>query len=96
MSISASEREDWAGSEPDQLNSSEPSDLQGELMRVLSRAVQELELTWNPPEEPVRSKLDSWYFRCTWYTDGVGAFLPRRARAAGEDVVCAPIGARPL
>ncbi len=45
MSISASEKEDWAGSEPDQLNSSEPSDLQEELMRVLSKAVQELELT---------------------------------------------------
>ncbi len=36
MSISASEKEDWAGSEPDQLSSSEPSDLQEELMRVLS------------------------------------------------------------
>ncbi len=59
MSISASEKEDWAGSEPDQLDSSEPSDLQEELMRVLSKAVQELELTWSPPEEPVRSKLDS-------------------------------------
>ncbi len=60
MSISASEKEDWAGSEPEQLGSSEPSGLQEELMRVLSKAVQELELTWNPPEEPVRSKLDSW------------------------------------
>ncbi len=45
MSISASEREDWAGSEPDHLDSSGPSDLQEELMRVLSKAVQELELT---------------------------------------------------
>ncbi len=59
MSISASEEEDWAGSEPDHLDSSEPSDLQEELMRVLSKAVQELELTWSPPEELVRSKLDS-------------------------------------
>ncbi len=65
MSISASEKEDWVGSEPDHLGSSEPSDLQEELMRVLSKAVQELELTWSPPEEPVRSKLDSWYFRST-------------------------------
>ncbi len=62
MSISASEKDGWAGSEPEQLGSSEPSGLQEELMRVLSKAVQELELTWNPPEEPVRSKLDSWYF----------------------------------
>ncbi len=69
MSISASEKEDWAGSEPEQLSSSEPSDLQEELMRVLSKAVQELELTWNPPEEPVRSKLDSWYFRSTRKAD---------------------------
>ncbi len=38
-------------------------------MRVLSKAVQELELTWNPPEEPVRSKLDSWYFRSTRKAD---------------------------
>ncbi len=66
MSISASEKEDWAGSEPDQLDSSEPSDLQEELMRVLSKAVQELELTWSPPEEPVRSKLD---FRSTHKAD---------------------------
>ncbi len=69
MSISASEKEGWAGSEPEQLGSSEPSGLQEELMRVLSKAVQELELTWNPPEEPVRSKLDSWYFRSTRKAD---------------------------
>ncbi len=69
MSISASEREDWAGSESDHLDSSGPSDLQEELMRVLSKAVQELELTWSPPEEPVRSKLGSWYFRSTQKAD---------------------------
>ncbi|KAK2887453.1 hypothetical protein Q8A67_015681 [Cirrhinus molitorella] len=60
MSISASEREDWAGSEADQLDSAGTPNLQEELMRVLSKAVQELELTWSPPEEPARSKLDSW------------------------------------
>ncbi len=38
-------------------------------MRVLSKAVQELELTRSPPEEPVRSKLDSWYFRSTCKAD---------------------------
>ncbi len=69
MSISASEKEEWAGSEPEQSGSSEPSGLQEEFMRVLSKAVQELELTWNPPEEPVRSKLDSWYFRSTRKAD---------------------------
>ncbi len=45
MSISASEREDWAGSEPDQMDSSGPSDLQEELMRVLSR----LSRSWSLP-----------------------------------------------
>ncbi len=75
MSISASEKEDWAGSEPDHLDSSEPSYLQEELMRVLSKAVQELELTWSPPEEPVRSKLDSWYFRSTRKADSRPRFL---------------------
>ncbi len=69
MSISASEREDWVGSEPDQMDSSGHSDLQKELTRVLSKAVHELELTWSPPEEPVRSKLDSWYFRSTRKVD---------------------------
>ncbi len=29
----------------------------------MNKAVQELELSWNPPKEPSRSKLDSWYFR---------------------------------
>ncbi len=38
-------------------------------MRVLSKAVQELELTWSPPEEPARSKLDSWYFKSTRKVD---------------------------
>ncbi len=28
-----------------------------------------MELTWSPPEEPVRSKLDSWYFRSTRKAD---------------------------
>ncbi len=65
MSISASEREDWAGLETDQMDSPLSSYLQEELMRVMSKAVKELELTWSPPEEPVRSKLDSWYFRST-------------------------------
>ncbi len=78
MSISASEKEDWAGSEPHHLDSSEPSDLQEELMRVLSKAVQELGLTWSPPEEPVRSKLDSWYFRSTRKADSRASvpFIP--------------------
>ncbi len=63
MSISASEKEEWEESERDRSDSEGPSDFQEELIRVLNKAVQELELAWNPQEEPAKSKLDSWYFR---------------------------------
>ncbi len=63
MSISASEKEEWVGSERDPSDSEGPSDPQEELIRVMNKAVQELELSWNPPEEPAKSKLDSWYCR---------------------------------
>ncbi len=63
MSISASEKEELAESERDRSGSEGPSDLQEELIIVMNKAVQELELAWNPPVEPVKSKLDSWYFR---------------------------------
>ncbi len=59
MSISASEKEKWAESE----RSEGPSDLQEEFISVMNKAVQELEHSWNPPEEPAKSKLDSLYFR---------------------------------
>ncbi len=51
MSISASEKEEWAESERDRSGSEGPSDLQEELIRVMNKSVQELELAWNPPEE---------------------------------------------
>ncbi len=63
ISISASEKEEWVGSDRDRSDSEGASDLQEELVRVMNKAVQELELSWNPPEEPTKSKLDSWYFR---------------------------------
>ncbi len=63
MSISASEEEELAESERDRSGSEGPSDLQEDLIIVMNKAVQELELAWNPPVEPVKSKLDSWYFR---------------------------------
>ncbi len=63
MSISGSEKQSWAESERDRSDSEGPVDLQEELIRVMNKAVQELELSWNPPKEPSRSKLDSWYFR---------------------------------
>ncbi len=45
-------------------------------------------LTWSPPKEPVRNKLDSWYFRSTRKVDSRASvpFFPRRTRAAGENV----------
>lgn len=63
MSISASEKEYWVGSERDCPDSEGPLDLQQELVRVMTKAVQELELTWSLPEETAGSKLDSWYFK---------------------------------
>ncbi len=63
MSISGSEKEGWAESERDRSDSEGPTDLQEELIRVINKVVQEMELSWNPPKELSRSKLDSWYFR---------------------------------
>ncbi len=65
MSISASEKEDWVETEHYCPVSEGPPDLQEELVRVLTTAIQELELTWSPLEKPAKSKLDSWYFRLT-------------------------------
>ncbi len=46
----------------------------------MNKAVQELDLAWNPPEEPAKSKLDSWYFRssrCQVDNENVGSvFFP--------------------
>ncbi len=56
MSISASEKEEWAQLERDRSGSEGPTDLQEELIRVMNKAVQELELAWYPPEEPVKEQ----------------------------------------
>ncbi len=32
-----------------------------ELIRVMTKAVNELRLEWSPPEEPSRSRLDEWF-----------------------------------
>ncbi|XP_048036007.1 sialoadhesin-like [Megalobrama amblycephala] len=37
------------------------SGMDAELLRVLSKAVEELDLDWAPPEEPSRSRLDEWF-----------------------------------
>ncbi|ROK16092.1 hypothetical protein DPX16_22710 [Anabarilius grahami] len=35
--------------------------MDAELFRILSKAVEELDLEWAPPEEPSRSRLDEWF-----------------------------------
>ncbi len=48
MSISASEKEDWVETERDCTVSEGPPDLQEELVRFMTTAIQEFELTWSP------------------------------------------------
>lgn len=62
ISISASEK-DWGELEPDHTEAESPTDLHDEFTRVLAKAVRELDLNWDAPEEPPRSKLNSWYFQ---------------------------------
>ncbi|ROL55048.1 hypothetical protein DPX16_0152 [Anabarilius grahami] len=67
MSLAASDAEDWTGSShnPAPLPSLEPIDARAsiytELIRVLSKAVEELGLEWSAPEEPTCSCLDEWF-----------------------------------
>ncbi|ROL54924.1 hypothetical protein DPX16_12793 [Anabarilius grahami] len=68
VSLAASETEEWAGDSeenPAQLPSLEPIEgrpgMDAELFRILSKAVEELNLQWAPPEEPARSRLDEWF-----------------------------------
>ncbi|CAM4569325.1 unnamed protein product [Leuciscus chuanchicus] len=58
---SASEK-DW-GSEHTRSKQENPMDLQDELLRILSMAVDELDLSWNAPDEPSKSKLDTWFLQ---------------------------------
>ncbi|ROL50723.1 hypothetical protein DPX16_14967 [Anabarilius grahami] len=67
MSLAASDAKDWMGSAHDHapLPSLEPIDTRAsidtELIRVLSKAVEELGLEWSALEEPTRSCLDEWF-----------------------------------
>ncbi|ROJ57633.1 hypothetical protein DPX16_23832 [Anabarilius grahami] len=67
VSLAASEPEHWVGEsdDPASLPLLEPIDhgagMDGELFRVLSKAVEELDLEWAPLEEPSRSRLDEWF-----------------------------------
>ncbi|KAI2646366.1 Titin [Labeo rohita] len=69
MSLAASDAEELSGSvdDPAPLSSADTSGprtgagMDAELVRVLTRAVDELGLEWSPPEEPSRSLLYEWY-----------------------------------
>ncbi|ROI69418.1 hypothetical protein DPX16_14358 [Anabarilius grahami] len=67
VSLAASEPEHWVGEsdDPAPLALLEPIDhsagMDAELFRVLSKAVEELDLEWAPLEEPSRSRLDEWF-----------------------------------
>ncbi|KAK2892611.1 hypothetical protein Q8A67_012599 [Cirrhinus molitorella] len=56
-------------------SASNAKELSGSSLRILSKAVKELDLEWSPPEEPSRSLLDEW-------------FLPGRARPLVRDLRC--------
>ncbi len=67
MSLTASDAKELSGSvaDPALLPSSAPSAakvwMDAELLRVLSKAVEELSLEWFPPEEHSLSRLDEWF-----------------------------------
>ncbi|MGL4478702.1 MAG: hypothetical protein ACRCVK_10810, partial [Aeromonas veronii] len=67
MPVATSETEGWAGESEDYapLPSLEPIDnsagMDVKLFRVLSKAVEDLDLEWAPLEEPPRSRLDEWF-----------------------------------
>ncbi len=65
MSLAASDAEEWGGSggepkvlPPFQTLRPKPD---AELIRILSKAVEDLGLEWSAPEEPAHSLLDEWY-----------------------------------
>ncbi len=89
MSNSASEKEGWAESERDRSDSEGPVDLQEELIRVMNKAVQELELSW-------KSKLDSWYFRSSRHQVDSRTSVLFFPDVHDQLVVCTPIGGGPL
>ncbi|XP_073668191.1 uncharacterized protein [Paramisgurnus dabryanus] len=74
MSLTASDG-DWDQSPPAASEAdAHPPSFHEELVRILSKAVQDLEIEWSSPQEPQRSKLDSWYF-----DSGRRAAAPRKS-----------------
>lgn len=64
----------------DRPDSGSAPDLHEEFVRVLEKAVKDLD--WSSPEEPAKSKLDSWYFQAGRHP-------------GGEAVVCPSVGTGP-
>ncbi|CAM4668002.1 unnamed protein product [Leuciscus chuanchicus] len=65
MSLSASEN-NWGAEQAAPLVAAEqetPADLQDKLFHILSKAVEELDLSWKAPDEPSKSKLDTWFLQ---------------------------------
>lgn len=65
ISTAASDSFDWAASPTEDSTShrSETAYEDKELLRILSVAVEELELEWAPPAEPEHSRLDEWFLQ---------------------------------
>ncbi len=69
LSLAASDTEELSGSvaDPALLPSSASCNARlradEELIRIMTKAVNELELEWSPPEEPSRSRLDEWFLQ---------------------------------
>lgn len=63
MSLTASNAEEWGGSggEPEVLPPSQTPRPDAELIRVLSKVVEDLGLEWSAQEEPSHGLLDEWY-----------------------------------
>ncbi len=67
ISLTASDAEELSGSVADPVllpsSASRSARLKAddELIRMMTKAINELELEWSPPEEPSCSRLDEWF-----------------------------------
>lgn len=60
MSLTASEK-DWPHSSEERSEAKGQAAFQDELISILTKAVSDLGLEWDSPNEPTKSKLDSWF-----------------------------------
>ncbi|XP_057193192.1 uncharacterized protein LOC130556323 isoform X2 [Triplophysa rosa] len=85
MPLAASDRdlsgsEELAALEKERAEWDAPPKLHEELVRVLTRAVQDLGLEWNSPDEPARSKLDTWFLQPGRRPEETRTFFPMHPR----------------